>query len=249
MTEVPDNDNKQLPYVFQPNGAIYPSQAVDPSYGYNGFGITQKTLESIIKSNHEAHNAIEKRRELNNLDFENFKKKQDYKEGNRIWNNLSPTNIYWNARGKIQFEVYSLNGAINLEELCNIQKSEVEVIMYKPMTGASLENSMYVVTYHIGENTYQISIPEEECGRGKLLSKMRRNGVTFYISQRKLNEISITFEAFILKEAKVKLIPMAYGWIIYKKRWYFISENDLIWREVKNGKYTHEDGYIIFPGA
>lgn len=199
--------------------------------------MSQRTIEAIFKSDHNTFNAIEKRRIMNMLDYYNFKSKLDYKEEVRMRKELSATSIYWDAKGELKVEIISLNGSIRSERFCDLRKQETKTTLYKPMDSVGLEKPIYVVSYQVGENLYSIPISAEDYGKGKLLKKMRYNGISFYISHKKLDEIACDFEAFILEEAKEEMIPLAFGWFFYDGRWRYASEKISIWEDIKNGRY------------
>jgi hypothetical protein len=221
----------------QTDNILCTNQQTNPMLPYNNVRVSQKTFEALIRNDQELFNTVQKRRVLNSLDLENFQKKQDYKEEIKIWRDLSPTSLYWDARGRLKMEVFSLNRVVSIDEFCNLQELKTRVVVYRPMTVNDSESPIYMVSYQIGEHTYQIAMPEKDCGRGKLLRKMQFNGVSFYLSPRKLNGIAIDFEAFILKRAEVVFIPLVYGWNLCDEKWYFVSEKDLIWEDIRNGKY------------
>ncbi|WP_186423810.1 hypothetical protein [Lacrimispora celerecrescens] len=238
MNEMPSYYNGQQEsgtlYVNGDFSADYP--AAQTSFGSNPV-MSQRTVEAIIKSDHDTFNAVEKRRMMNMLDYYNFKSRLEYREEMRIRKELSATSIYWDAKGELKVEIISPNGSIRSEKLCNLRKLETMTTLYKPMDAACLEKSIYVVSYQVGENYYSIPISAEDYGKGKLLKKMRYNGIFFYISHKKLDEIACDFEAFILGEAKEEMIPIAFGWFFYDGKWRYASEKILIWEDVKNGKH------------
>ncbi|MFR3730732.1 hypothetical protein [Lacrimispora sp.] len=223
---LPENNNYN-PY--------YP--AAQANYSNNPV-VSQRTLKALLKDDHETFNAIEKRRIMNTMDYETFKNKLDYKEEVRRRNELSTTSIYWDARGELKIEISSPKGPIKSERLCDLRKSETKITLYKPVDTDCMEKPIYVVSYRIGEYIYHIPISAEEYGRGKLLKKMMYNGISFYISQKKQNEIACDFEAFILSESHEVMIPLAHGWYIVDGRWGYASESKLIWEDIKNGRYN-----------
>jgi len=207
------------------------------SFECNPVVMSQRTVEALIKSDHDMLNAVEKRRIINMFDYDNFKSKLEYKEEVRMRKELSATSIYWDAKGELKVEIISPNGVIRSERLCDLRKLETKTILYKPMDAVGLEKPIYVVSYHAKESVYSIPISVEDYGKGKLLKKMRYNGISFYISHKKQDEIIYDFEAFILEDAKEELIPLVFGWFFYDGRWRYASEKNLTWEDIKNGIY------------
>lgn len=215
----------------------YSSCPAASTYIYQNTPISQGTFEALIKNQQFTFNAIEKKRLINMLDFENFQKKEDYKEQIKALRDSCPTSLYWDAKGELKIEISSLGGLLMADKLCELQKVETKVALYKPMNMVILGDSKYVVSYKINGSNCQVSLPMEDYGKGKLIRKMKYSGISFYISQRKLNEIASDFEAFILKEAKEIIVPLAYGWNFYNEKWYFASEKTMIWEDIRNGRY------------
>lgn len=238
MAEIFSEYGTQGPRMLPANSNFNPYYpAAQTNYSSNPV-VSQRTLETFLKDDHETFNAIEKRRIMNMLDYDSFKNKLDYKEEIRRRNELSTTSIYWDARGELKIEISSPKGPIKSERLCDLRKLETKITLYRPVGTDGLEKPIYVVSYHMGECLYHISISAEEYGKGKLLKKMLYNGISFYISQKKQNEIACDFEAFILRESHEVMIPLAHGWYIADESWGYASESKLIWEDIKNGRYN-----------
>ena len=239
MAEIfPEYSGTQGQSMLPANNNFTPNYSTLPVCIYNNTIVTQRTFETLLKDDHETSNAIEKRRITNMLDYDNFKSKLDYKEEVRMRNDLSTTSIYWDARGELKIEISSYKGPIKSERLCDLRKLETKIILYRPVDTDGLEKPIYVVSYQMGECLYQIPISWEEYGKGKLLKKMMYNGISFYISQKKQNEIACVFEAFILRESQEVMIPLAHGWYYVDGIWRYASKRKLIWEDIKSGKYN-----------
>jgi len=239
MAEIfPEYSDTQGQCMLPVNSNFTPDYSTLPVCIYNNTIVTRRTYETLIKDNHETINAIEKRRIMNMLDFDNFKGKLDYKEEVRMRNDLSATSIYWDARGGLKIEISSYNGPIKAERLCDLQKLKTKATLYRPVDSNGLEKPIYVVSYHLEDCFYQIPLSWSEYGKGKLLKKMLYNGISFYVSQKKQNEIACDFEAFIFRESQEVIIPMAHGWYIVDGTWRYASKGELIWEDIKCGKYN-----------
>jgi len=209
-----------------------------PIFTNSNLPLSQRTYEILLRNEQETINAIKKKQMINMLDYNNFISKQDYKEEVRMRKDLSATSIYWDARGGLKIEISSYNGPIKAERLCDLQKLKTKATLYRPVASNGLEKPIYVVSYLMEDCFYQIPLTWSEYGKGKLLKKMLFNGVSFYISQKKQNEIACDFEAFIFRESQEVMIPLAHGWYIVDGTWRYASEGELIWEDIKCGKYN-----------